>query len=395
MSLHSSRWDLQRLRKERLHKLQKELQARQIGAALFTSPLGIRYAMGISVMPLWTAVNQVRYAFIPAEGEPVLFEYGKALFLTKPIWPESKASVAWQFRFSQHEAETQSKNFAKELKGLMKEKGVPGEKIGIDSLDAYGFNALKSVGLNIVDADESLQAARLIKTQDELELMKYSCAVCEAALYEMEGSIQPGVTENELLAKFWGKMLMLGGEHCSTRLLVSGEKTNPWFQEAGDRMVRPGDLVAIDTDMIGPEGYLCDVSRTFLCGNSATGDQKEAYRVAYDFIHGVMELCQAGEPYENLRAKAPRIPEQYREQAYPCLIHGCGLDDEPPFIPLAQDESGVMPGGSLEENMVVSIEFYAGKKGGKDGVKLEDQVLITREGPRLMSEYPYEEKLIR
>src|SRR5262249_36599223 len=164
------------------------------------------------------------------------------------------------------------------------------QRVGIDSLDFHGFTALQQ-GLALADADEPLQAARIIKTADEIELLKQSCAVCEAALYSLETAVRPGVTENELLGVFWHRMRSLGGEHCSTRLLVSGHKTNPWFQEAGGKLVRPGDLVAIDTDMIGPEGYLCDVSRTFLCGDQATPAQKEAYRVAHDFIRGTIELC--------------------------------------------------------------------------------------------------------
>jgi Xaa-Pro aminopeptidase len=239
-----------------------------------------------------------------------------------------------------------------------------------------------------------LQAARIIKTEDEIELLKQAAAVCEAALHELEQAIRPGITENELLGVFWHRMLALGGEHCSTRLLVSGSKTNPWFHEAGSKLVRPGDLVGIDTDMIGPEGYLCDVSRTFLCGDTASPSQKEAYRVAYDFIQETIELCTVGRRYADIAAKAPRYPEAYRAQRYRTILHGTGCDDEPPFIPYPDSTRNVMPEGELRENMVLSVEFYAGKVGEQDGVKLEEEIWITKNGPVAISLYPYEAKLL-
>ena len=122
--------------------------------------------------------------------------------------------------------------------------------------------------------------------------MRQSAAVCEAALYDMEQAIRPGVTENELLGVYWHTLCAMGGEYVFCRLLASGHKTNPWFHEAGSKMVRPGDLVGFDTDTTGPEGYCCDISRTFLCGNKPTPAQKEAYQVAYDFVLGVSEMLR-------------------------------------------------------------------------------------------------------
>ena len=234
----------------------------------------------------------------------------------------------------------------------------------------------------------------MIKTPEEIELMRLAATVCEAALFDMEMAIRPGVTENELLGVFWHKMLALGGEYCFTRLLASGYKTNPWFHEAGSKLVRPGDLVGIDTDMIGPEGYACDISRTFLCGNRPTETQKEAYKVAYDHIMGLIDLCQPGASYKEVAEAAPQLPPEYEAQRYPSLIHGIGTDDEPPFIPFAGQDLQIMPEGEFQENMIISVECYAGKEGGQDGVKLEDEVLITKDGPVVLSLYPYDDVLL-
>jgi Xaa-Pro aminopeptidase len=392
-------YDVVRLRRERLHKLQRAMAEHGVGALLLTNPVNVRYATGVAVMDLWTAVNLARYAVVPVEGEPHLFEYGKSLFIAQSILPSAKAAMALQFRFSQHEVDRIATGWAKEIKDILTQKGLQGSKLGYDVLDFYGHKALSDQGLLLTDADESVVAAKLLKTPDEIEFLRRSCAVAEAALYDLKHAIRPGVTENELFGVFWHKMLALGGEHCSTRLLTAGQKTNPWFYECGDNVVRPGDVVGIDTDMTGPEGYLCDISRTFLCGDKASAEQREAYRVAYDFVQATIELCRPGVTYEELVAKSPRVPEEYQPQGYSCMIHGSGYDDEPPFFPYHyQAEAGtgaLIQKGVIQENMVLSVEFYAGKVGGASGVKLEEQILVTAKGPELMSKYPFEERLLR
>ena len=172
--------------------------------------------------------------------------------------------------------------------------------------------------------------------------------MAEVALHDMEQAIRPGITENELLAIFWHRMLALGGEHCFTRLVVSGYKTNPWFHEAGSKHGAPGDLVAIDTDMIGPECYVCDISRTFLCGERPSAVQKEAYKVAHDFVQGCIGVDQAGLALSDFVARCPKLPAAYREQAYGVIVHGIGTDDESPNVPLPGDPYTEMPDGEFQ-----------------------------------------------
>lgn len=386
--------DFNRLRRERLAKVQREMAARDIGALLLTNLMNIRYCTGISIMPLWMATNLAHYVLVPVQGDPVIFEYGDAAFRVEPFWPGVRPARFWQARFADAQAPQESKKWAAEIVDVLKQWGLTGGKLGVDPLDFYGFDALSKQGLRLSDADETMQAARIIKTPDEIELMRQSCAVAEAALYDLETAIRPGITENELLAAFWHRMLALGGEHCFTRLVVSGYKTNPWFNEAGSKMVRPNDLVAIDTDMIGPEGYACDISRTFLCGERASPIQMEAYKVAHDFVQAGIELLKPGVSYHEFLHRAPKLPEAYDPQRYSVLLHGVGMDDEPPAIPFSGDTLLSMPEGEFQENMVISMECYAGKVGAQDGVKLEDEVWITKDGPVVISLYPYESKLL-
>ncbi len=386
--------DLGRVRHERLAKVQREMAARQLGALVLTDIVNIRYCTGISVMPLWTAVNLAHYIVVPVEGDPVIFEYGGAEFRANPFWPDVRPSIFWQARFTDGHSARNSALWAAEIEDVLRQRGLADAQIGVDVLDFYGFTGLQQQGLRLTDADDAIEAARVIKTMDEIELMRQSCAVAEAALHDMEQAIRPGISEHELLATFWHRMLALGGEHCSTRLIVSGHKTNPWFHEAGSKLVRPGDLVAIDTDMIGPEGYACDISRTFLCGDAGSAVQKEAYKVAHDFVQACIELIEPGVSYAEFLARCPVLPEAYRAQRYGVILHGIGTDDEPPNIPFPGDPHTDVPEGEFREGMVLAVECYAGKVGGQDGVKLEDEVWVRSDGAAVISLYPYEAKLL-
>jgi len=383
-----------RLRRDRLAKVQREMASRQIGALVLTDLMNFRYCTGVSVMPLWTAVNLAHYVVVPVEGDPVIFEYGGAEFRARLYWTDVRPSIFWQPRFTVGDSPRKAAIWAAGIMEVLRERGLADALIGVDVLDFYGFTALQQLGLRLTDADAAIEAARVIKTMDEIGLMHRSCAVAEAALRDMEQAICPGISENELLAIYWHRMLALGGEHCFTRLIVSGYKTNPWFHEADSKQVCPGDLVAIDTDMIGPEGYACDISRTFLCGDTASPAQKEAYRVAHDFVRCCIELIKPGVSFAEFVARCPVLPEAYRAQQYGVIVHGIGTDDEPPNIPFPGDPHTDMPEGEFMENMVLAVECYAGKVGLRDGVKLEDEVWVTATGASLISLYPYDAKLL-
>lgn len=386
--------DFERLRRERLEKVQSEMASRDIGALLLTDTMNIRYTTGVSVMPLWTATNLAHYVLVPTEGSPVVFEMARAKFRAEEFFPNVRNAYHWQARFAEQMAPERSAEWSAEIKGVLAEWGVVGERLGIDCLDYYGFMALQDQGLRLADADEPMEAARIIKTADEIGLLRQSAAVCEAALYDLQQAVRPGVSEHELLGVFQQRLISLGGEHCFTRLLATGHRTNPWFHEASSKLVRPGDLVAFDTDATGPEGYICDVSRTFLCGDKPTPAQREAYRAAYDFIQELAAKLRPGLAYEELLGDLPDYPAAYREQRYPFVLHGVGTDDEPPFLAFPDEPGAEKRVGEFKENMVVSVEFYAGAVSGQDGVKLEDEVWISPDGPVMLSLYPYEERLL-
>jgi Xaa-Pro aminopeptidase len=191
------------------------------------------------------------------------------------------------------------------------------------------------------------------------------------------------------------------GDYVETRLLSSGPRTNPWMQEAGPRMVEPSDLVALDTDVVGPFGYYADFSRTFFCGSGRPGDeQKKLYKLAFEQIQYNLELFKPGMTFREIAERAWVIPEPYVKNRYFVLAHGVGMTGEYPYLLHRHDfENGY--DGVLEPGMTLCVESYVGEYGDADanddseGVKLEQQILITDQGFELLSHFPFEPDLLQ
>jgi Xaa-Pro aminopeptidase len=215
------------------------------------------------------------------------------------------------------------------------------------------------------------------------------------ALSKIQSAIEPGRSENFLWSILNATNAEMGGEYIETRLLSSGSRTNPWYQESSSRLIRPGELVAIDTDMVGPYGYDADLSRTFFCEpGRPTGEQKTLYQMAYDQVHHNVDLLSAGLSFREFAEKAWQVPQRFKDQAATSTIHGVGMRNEYPMIGPPEDFQRWGYDGRFEENMTVCIESYIGEKGGSEGVKLEQMVLITNDGAQLMSNFPFDDRLL-
>ncbi len=210
----------------------------------------------------------------------------------------------------------------------------------------------------------------------------------------METALRPGMTENDLWAILHGENIRRGGEWIETRLLTSGPRTNPWFQECSARVIEDGDLVAFDTDLVGPYGYCCDISRTWLAGTGRpTNEQRVLYAMAMEQIAANMEMLRPGRSFRDLSHSAASLTSDCLPNRYAVLFHGVGLCDEYPAVPYPEDWQDSGYDGVLEAGMVVAVESYVGRLGGHEGVKLEEQVLITDTGHQSLSRYPLDERL--
>jgi Xaa-Pro aminopeptidase len=186
-----------------------------------------------------------------------------------------------------------------------------------------------------------------------------------------------------------------GGEYLETRLFNSGRRTNPWFQEAGSKIIEAGDLVCLDTDAVGCHGYYTDLSRTFLAGDQPpTSQQRDLYALAYEQLQHNMNLIEVGMSFREFAEKTWSFPDEFVERRYLGPVHGNGMVAEYPIIlyPDSFDDAG--QDGVFEANMTICVESYLGSTFGGEGVKLEEQVLITTGGVERLTTYPYDRALL-
>ncbi|HEY4229607.1 MAG TPA: Xaa-Pro peptidase family protein [Thermoanaerobaculia bacterium] len=381
--------DRSRLRAGRLARLQAAMRARGVEACLLFNDPNIRYATGTSAMPIWSNTTFVRCALVAASGRPILFDYPNAvhLFGDAAASPglDVRPMTAWEFY---DDTETRAAAFARQVADALRERGLTSRRIAVDRLGTPGFLALSHEGLTLTDSAPVTTSARAVKTPEEVELLRCNGDIVVEMLGNLERAIAPGVRERELLAILSETLLRRGGEHLATSTVCSGPNTNPWRAEATARPLEAGDLVYVDTDAVGVEGYFFCVSRAFLCGDRPpTPAQRELYRVANDWIAAMKEQIRPGLSCRELAEKAPRLPAKYLPQRYEVMIHSIGLEEESPSVAYPEDPQ---PNGEwvLEENMALVVELYVGEPGGREGVKLGDQVLLTASGLRDLAPYP-------
>jgi Xaa-Pro aminopeptidase len=358
---------------------------------LFNEP-NVRYATGVSAMPIWSNTTFINCAVVPAEGRPVVFMHGNSMHLFRGIEADVRPMHPWEFV---DDTDRHAAVFAREVAGTLREMGVdPRAPLAVDRLGTPAFLALQRAGSRLIDSAPVTTEAREVKTGEEIRLLRVNGRIVVEMLEAFEAAISPGVRERDLLAVLAGTLLRAGGEHLATNTVCSGPNTNPWRAEATARAVRAGDLVYVDTDAVGVEGYFFCVSRTFLCGEARpTRAQLDAYRVAYDWLLAMRGLIRPGLTCAEVAESAPRIPDRYLPQRYECMIHGVGLEEESPSVADPIDPQP-NPDRVIREGMALVIELYCGEVNGRDGVKLGDQVLVTGDGIEVLAPFRYEEGLL-
>lgn len=388
--------DFERMATERLGRLQAEMAARDIGGMLLYDPVNVRYATGTRNMQVWTMHNSSLYCLVPAEGLAVVFNFINCEHLSEhlPTVAESRPAKIWIFHIAGSKRQKVMADWAAELADEIDQR-CGNRRLVVDRLDGDPRRALEAQGVEVSFGQDLIEYARRIKTVDELVAQRHAAAICASALAQMRDATRPDVTENELWSILMGVNVALGGDYTESRMVVSGPRTNPWYTEASDRRVQAGELLALDTDMVGPHGYSCDISRTWLCHpGTPTAEQRTLYGLAHEQVHHNMALLRPGLTMRELSERSWRIPHRYEPFECVAVIHGIGLCNEyPQLVPRKLfDDLGY--DAVLEPDMTVCVESYIGEPGGHEGVKLEEMVRITDTGYELIGEFPFEGDLL-
>ncbi len=389
-----TRVDYDRLRAYRLQRTKEQLTKNQIGAFLCFDFNNIRYITGVHVGE-WARDKMQRYVVLPRGGEPTLFEVGTAAVARKRYAPwmadHIRTGVAWQ-RGAVPQADLVADRLVATVKQILCEYGVEKEPVAIDIMDVTLLNALRKAGIeNLVDAQSPMLDARLIKSADEVQLLKAAAMIADSAYDTIVRAIRPGIRENELVGLANETMYRLGSEDVECVNVVSGPRTSPHPHVFSDRAVRPGDIVFFDL-MHAFNGYRTCYYRTFMCGRPS-GEQKAAYRQCYEWLYAAVKVVRPGITSADIASVWPTCEawglKTEAEARGMATGHGIGLSiHEKPVINRLFSFEKPFP---IQEGMVFALETYAQTPDAKHGVRIEEEVLVTADGHEVLTGYPCEE----
>ncbi len=384
------RIDVERMYEYRRDRLREQLRLHDVDFCILVNPISLRYAVDYRSYMLFQSHIPTVYLFLPQEG-PTVF-YG--CYYDVPQVDDFRPGRPHAFFEGGTNIDVAARGLADDVVAYLDEIGSSRRRVAIEYINPSVTKELEARGVEVIDGVRIAELARLIKSEDEIACMRWAIAVGEHGAAMLKRALRPGVSELQL----WGLLnytnIANNGDWHEGRMLASGPRINPWLQEASERKVEAGDLVGFDTDMVGPFGYFVDLSRTLHCGpGKPTRRQKQIYRMAVDEIEHNLKLVRPGMTLLEMQRLAYPVPEECRQNAYPCIMHAVGMCDEyPQARPLFRGENPY--DCTLQAGMVVCIESYMGPQGERDGVKLEQQVLITDDGYELLTTFPYEESLL-
>ncbi len=394
--------NLEKMRAFRHQRLTQHIVDREYGGLLMFDPLNIRYATDSTNMQLWNTHNPFRAVLLCADGYMVIWDYKNSPFLSEfnPLVREQRSGADFFYFDRGDKIGPAADVFSKQVLDLINEHGGGNKRIGVDKIMLHGLRALEAHGFEVMDGEEVTEKSRSIKGPDEILAMRCASHACEAAVQAMEDFARANVgdgktSEDDIWAVLHAENIRRGGEWIETRLLASGQRTNPWFQECGPRITQQNEIIAFDTDLIGSYGICIDISRTWWIGDQKPrADMVYAMQHAHEHIMTNMQMLKPGVHMKELTFNTHVLDDKFQAQKYGCLMHGVGLCDEWPLIAYPDKFVEGAYDYVLEPGMVLCVEAAVGEVGGDFSIKLEDQVLITEDGFENLTKYPFDPVLM-
>jgi len=392
---YQQRVDFDRLRAYRQERIQKALAQADMAAVLCFDPNSVRYATS-SYQGEWSRDKMFRYALIPAGGGPILFDSRTLTHVARR--PEQYPWLVGRVRNSEflwrgafQPQEPRADKMVGTLKSVLHDLGLDGAPIGVDLVDMQFLAAAHRAGLNLVDGQQVMLEARVIKSQDEVELMRIAASIAEAAFWEMARFLRPGVRENELVALISSELINRGSEQIECVAVASGPHTNPHSSLFSNRVIRPGEIVYIDI-MHAYNGYRTCYYRSFVVGE-ATKEQRNLYTQCRRWLYDAIDIARAGITSADIVEKWPAAAETGSsgvkdESTGFALSLGHGLGMSLWEKPIINREASLDQPYPIEAGMTLALETYAGAPDGSFGVRLEEDVHVLENGYDLLTKFP-------
>ena len=410
------RVDFERLRTQRLSKLQAALERSELGALLSFDFHNIRY-MTATHIGTWAMDKLIRFSLLTRGGQPIVWDFGSAARhhqLFNP-WldysldggsdgggasPNGSSAITGSraglstLRGAIPPAAGRADDVAAKVHAELALRGLAGEPLGVDIIEMPVLAALQRRGIPVVDGQQVFLDARMIKTADEISLLTAAAAMVDAAYDNLYEFLRPGVRENECVGLVSKTLYDLGSEHVEGVNAISGERCSPHPHVYSDRLLRPGDPAFFDI-LHSYNGYRTCYYRTFAVG-SASPAQRDAYVRCREYIDRAIALVKPGATTADICAEWPAATEfgfPDEEAAFGLQYgHGVGLSiwERPIFSRLTSFEHPEV----LEEGMVFALETYWPARDGWSAARIEEEVVVTADGCEIITRFPAEELLI-
>ena len=391
-----ARVDFGRLRSDRLARARMMMEKHDLGALVCFVGENVRYITSV-YQGNWKNNIYIRYCVLPRGGDPVLFETaGSDLECAKIDAPWLKGNIrpAITWKWAETAEPMMADRMVASIMRVLVENGVEKERIGVDVYDPGAYAAFQKLNLNLVSAWPAMSGARVVKTPDEIECLKISSAIGDTSFWKIQNEwLKPGVTEAHITAKVNEYLYDKGFDFVYDIIVASGGNTSPYRRWHTDKTVRLGDLVIIDQNAIGPGGYFVDFVRCFKVGGKWTPKEKDLYKECHHSMYAAIEQMKAGNTTADVAAKLPvYADDEFGTVTLQQFAHSIGLSlYEGMWISRAYSLEYPVP---LEEGMYFAAETFAGHAGLEQTVRLEENLLVTRDGPIIFTKYPFEEEAL-
>ncbi len=390
------RIDFDRLRRERLSRIKTLLKQSEMGALLCFDMNNVRYITSTHI-GTWAQDKINRYTLLPQDDEPILWDFGSAARhhqLYAPWLGERSRPGISLLRGAMTPEMGRAEDVAKKIRIELEARGLEKEPLGVDVVELPVLFALQKEGIKVVDGQQLMSAARLIKTQDEISLLNMSASLVDAAYDELYRAMKPGLRENEAVGLVSKVLYDLGSEYVEAVNAISGERCNPHPHVFSDRVLRPGDPVYYDI-LHSYMGYRTCYYRCFTIGY-ATHAMVDAYKQCREYLDAAIELVKPGRTTAEIAAVWPKAQDfgfASEEAAFALQYgHGVGLAIwEQPVISRLVSLDHPM---EIKPGMVFALETYWPSSDGWSAARIEEEIVVTPTGHEIITRFPADQLLV-
>ena len=391
------RVDFDRLRRYRMKRVQDQLETSNLGSLLLFDMNNIRYTTA-SHIGNWARDKLFRCTLITRGEEPIMWDIGSSAKQHKMhnpwISPDNWRPVVSSWRGSIGEEVGVERANAKKIADILRDRGLADQPVGVDVIEIPVLKAMEAQGLEIANAEGLMQRARVIKSVDEVALLETAATLVDAAYDELFRAMRAGVKESELVAIVNHVLYNMGSENVEAVNAISGERCAPHPHVFSDRYLRPGDMAYFDI-IHSFMGYRTCYYRTLNVGGS-TAKQRDVYNKTREILDEAISEIKVGATSADI-AKCFPAAETFgfadEEEAFGLqYAHGIGVGlwEQPLISRYHSFEHPI----TIEEGMVFAIETYWPSADGGTAARIEEEIHVTADGPRLLTRFPAQELLV-